>query len=462
VVGPGVAALLAMACGSDSLGEPGPEPPDRTAAVVELNEGVGLVVPEGGQHALTARAYDSNSRELTGITFGWNTLDPGIASINASGIAHGLTPGSARIVVTAGTAADTGSLTVAVTWNAVTTAQWSVFSCARLADNRAFCWGANEVGQLGDGTTSNRTVPTAVAGDLRFVQLTAGGVHVCGLTDTGAAYCWGLNGEGQLGDGTRENRLVPTPVSSPTPFVALDAGHNFTCGLTAAGRPFCWGANDIRQLGLPSTGTGDRRLTPTEVTGSPDLARLSLGILHACGITAAGAGWCWGWNEYDQLGNGHGTASEGPTAVQGGFLFDEMSSGYIATCGGSAAGAVYCWGGQYGGRLAGNPSAIPTPIAGGVSLHGLSSGASHWCGIGDTQSYCWGSNGSGQLGNGTTTASATPVAVNSQTALAQIAPAKDHTCAVSVERVLYCWGVGIAIGNGLTLPQPSPTLVRNP
>jgi len=140
----------------------------------------------------------------------------------------------------------------------------SAFTCGLTATGVAWCWGANESGQLGDGSTTNRANPTQVQGGFVFVALTAGPdrAHTCGRVSSGVTYCWGLNDHGQLGDGTTINRSVPVPVQGGLAFTALAAGWAQTCGLTRTGATYCWGSNSNGQLG---DGTTTQRLLPVAV-----------------------------------------------------------------------------------------------------------------------------------------------------------------------------------------------------
>jgi hypothetical protein len=147
-------------------------------------------------------------------------------------------------------------------------------SCALTEAGDAYCWGLNHVGQLGDGSTTNRGIPTPVSGGLTFATLTAGTAHVCGLTVGAAAYCWGYNGFGELGDGSTDQRETPTPVDGGLRFASLAAGHFHTCGLTTAGASYCWGWNIAGALG---DGTMTDRAVPTPVSGAVSFASLAQG-----------------------------------------------------------------------------------------------------------------------------------------------------------------------------------------
>ena len=145
-------------------------------------------------------------------------------------------------------------------------AGWA-WTCGVSTTGTAYCWGGSAYGALGDGTTSNRLVPTPVAGGLTFASVSAGDGHTCGVTLSGAAYCWGYNAYGQLGDGTTTGRVVPTLVAGGHAFAAVSAGpivpfFGHTCGVTTSGAVYCWGDNFAGELG---DGTTTQRLVPTLV-----------------------------------------------------------------------------------------------------------------------------------------------------------------------------------------------------
>src|SRR5450759_2505295 len=124
-------------------------------------------------------------------------------------------------------------------------------------------WGYNSNGQLGDGTATQRNVPTAVSGGLTFASIVAGTFHTCGLTSAGAAYCWGYNAFGNLGDNTTTDRSTPVVVQQGgVSFTSITAGGYHTCGLTSAGAAYCWGYNAFGNLGDNTT---TQRSTPVVV-----------------------------------------------------------------------------------------------------------------------------------------------------------------------------------------------------
>ena len=289
-------------------------------------------------------------------------------------------------------------------------------TCGLTPTGAAYCWGFNSGGQLGDGTTTDRFSPTPVAGGVTFAALSAGnngaGGHTCGVTTSGAAYCWGHNGNGQLGDGTTTDRLVPTPVAGGVTFAALSAGGQHTCGVTPSGAAYCWGFNGAGGLG---DGTTTQRLVPTLVAGGVTFAALSAGEAHTCGVTQTSAAYCWGFNASGELGDGTTTSRLVPTPVGAGLSFVALSAGFGYTCGVTTTGTPLCWGFNGRGELGDGTTTerhIPTLVAGGLSFAAASAGTGHTCGV--TTSgvvYCWGLNGNGQVGDGTTTNRLVPTAV---------------------------------------------------
>jgi len=294
-----------------------------------------------------------------------------------------------------------------------------VHTCGVSTSRAAYCWGDNVFGQLGDGTTSSpwyRPSPAPVAGGLRFAAVTAGSFHTCGVTTSGAAYCWGDNQNGQLGDGTTDRRAMPAPVVGGFRFSTISAGHGHTCGVIVGGAAVCWGDNSSGQLG--GTLVVDHntyRPFPGRVGGVHGFATVSAGNVHTCGVTTHGAAYCWGYNVWGQLGDGTTTQRSLPVRVVGGLRFAIVDAGSYFSCGVTTSGAAYCWGENLDGELGDGTTtswSTPVPVTGVLSFAAVGAGWYHTCGMTTTAgAYCWGYNGHSQLGEGTTTTSLTPVPV---------------------------------------------------
>jgi alpha-tubulin suppressor-like RCC1 family protein len=223
-------------------------------------------------------------------------------------------------------------------------------TCATTTSNVAYCWGNNTWGQLGDGTTTRRTSPVQVTGGRSYRLVTAGGHHTCGVVPvTNAAYCWGWNGWGQLGDNSTTDRSVPVAVAGGRTFGGVSAGGYHSCGTGLSGSAYCWGRNSSGQLG---DGTTSVRLAPALVTGSGSFLDVEAGDQHNCAGTTNNLAYCWGENFAGQLGDGTTTDRWTPTRVLGALTFRTPAAGSLHSCVATAAGAgAYCWGENWAGQV---------------------------------------------------------------------------------------------------------------
>lgn len=179
----------------------------------------------------------------------------------------------------------------------------SFHTCALMRSGSVKCWGVNEHGELGDGTKTNRLTPVAVKGLRNVVAIASPSSysHTCALTEGGGAFCWGMNTHGQLGDGTTTDRTKPVPVQGLSRNVkAIAPGGLHTCALLSSGAVRCWGYNLYGQLG---DGSQDDRNVPGSVPGI-DAVALAGGGFHTCALAKNGRAWCWGYNVGGQLGDG--------------------------------------------------------------------------------------------------------------------------------------------------------------
>ncbi|MBI1801247.1 MAG: RCC1 repeat-containing protein, partial [Chloroflexi bacterium] len=357
---------------------------------------------------------------------------------------------------------------------AMAVATGNYHSCALTTGGGVKCWGWNAYGQLGDGTTTNRTIAVDVVGLTSGVSaIAAGGYHTCALTTTSDVKCWGYNSTGQLGDGTTTDRYTPVDVVGLTSGVAsISAGYGHTCALTTGGGVKCWGWNDSGQLG---DGTTTDRLTPVDVTGlTSGVTAIAAGYYHTCALTKGGGLKCWGLDFHGQFGDGTNLTTDPlsqltPVDVIG------LTSGVSAIVAGSAhtcaltkSGGLKCWGWNAFGQL-GDGTGITRATA--VDVVGLTSGVTaiaagelHTCAATTGGGLkCWGANGNGQLGDGTTIQRNTPVDVSGLTSgvnaiVAGGAYPGGHTCALTTTNGVKCWGLNNygQVGDGTTIDRLTP------
>jgi alpha-tubulin suppressor-like RCC1 family protein len=298
-----------------------------------------LLIPSGSKVWAQASAgtYTSCGRTTAGVAYCWGDNNYG--------------------TIGNGTTTSTPNAT-AVTSSGQVWAQLvggSYFNCGRTIANVAWCWGDDSYGELGDGgLASEHDSPIMVSGGLQFTQLTTSGADgdgytACGLAPDGSAYCWGYNGYGEFGDGTTTDKYVPTAVAGGHHFAAIAAGPYHTCGVLLGGAgTMCWGYNGYGELG---DGTTTDQLTPVMVHTALTFVEVTAGYETSCGLTAAGAAYCWGSGDYGEIGNGAYNDSNDPMPVAGGHVFAHLASGYQFTCAPTTGGLVYCWGDNLYGQL---------------------------------------------------------------------------------------------------------------
>jgi len=325
-------------------------------------------------------------------------------------------------------------------------------TCALTNSGVLKCWGDNQYGQLGvdQPTLSASSTPLDVANlSSAPTAATAGANHTCALVDTGDLACWGLNDSGQLGDGTTTNQYAPTAVTGLDDLVmAVDAGSQHTCANTSGG-VYCWGSNADGQLGVGSS-TPASSSTPLEVTGLPAAASaISLGGYHTCAITTEGAGYCWGRNTDGQLGNGSTIGSLAPAAVtleSADLPLGSIDAGLAHTCAVTASEELLCWGRNADGQLGSGSttgSSLPVSVVGFDSgAYTVSAGSAHTCAINTGgELSCFGNNASGQLGNNSTSMSLAPVNVQAGTgSVISISTGANHTCSLTAAGGVTCLG----------------------
>ena len=478
-VGLGCALLLMAGCTDEDT--TGPSTPTHLDFVVEPTS-VGVGSPVAPSIAVAVRDDDGETVwtwtepvSLTLMSDGGGALLQGtttVTPVGGTGVFDDLLvaePGSGyQLVATSGALDQAVSRPFGVhdVFHSASVAVGSYHTCALTDEGVAYCWGRNFRGQLGDGTLTDRPLPTPVATELNFSSLTAGSSHTCGLTAEGLAHCWGANWDGGLGAPTVEDcasegsspfpcSTSPIQVSGGVAWEQLSAGYSHSCGLTAAGEMYCWGYNGYGQVG---DGTEIARAAPTPVSGGYRFAQVSTGYLHSCALTTDGQAYCWGSNIYGEVGDSTHTRRIEPTAVYGDLRFISISAGGASchghSCGITAEGTTYCWGRNYQRSI--NPIFhvllyAPMPLVDDPGLERVVIGGNVVCGIrSDGALYCWGTGYYGQVGNGNTEATESPAAIRPDLRFTSVSSGRLHTCGATVDGPTYCWGGNTygQLGNG--------------
>lgn len=421
-------------------------------------------------------------------------------------------------------------------------------ACSVTRDARIFCWGSNSYGQLGNGSLVDSLEPqwvdvSSMIGSNKFVNATASNYgHSCGVTSDGDLYCWGSNSSGSVGDGTDTDRTVPTMVDkSNVPssefFVRVDSANEANCALSNKGQAYCFGANWFMNLG---DGTYDDSNIPLKVSmgnlavgsyfTSVSLSeRMSCGRLNThgiacwgegdnyvsfkdlpeykpvelpkvsgqawsqvamgrdsylCALTNDGTGYCWGrgpFNMSDSGANFFSTPTPIPTSTMSGSTkFSYISTGNRVICGVSTDGILYCWG---SGVLIGQGDPLittvdkPTPVVtndmvGETTFTQVSIGDSVACGVAtDGKGYCWGGGsdstskliGNTVLGNGLPSQvrfAPYPIKdtnITGAKTFSKILVSTYHACGLMTDSKVYCWGskkYGSSHSSGAVSSQP--------
>ena len=224
-----------------------------------------------------------------------------------------------------------------ITTSVTALAAGTYHSCALVSSGTVKCWGLNEHGQLGDGTTALSLTAVAVSGISTATALTAGNEDTCAMLSGGTVKCWGLNGSGELGNGTTSDSSTPVAVSGISTATAVSAGGYHTCALLAGGTVKCWGFNAYGQLG---NGTTTGSSTPVAVSGISTAIAISAGEVHSCALLSGGTVECWGNNGNGELGNGTTTDSSTPVTVSGISTATALTAGAYYTCAVLSGGTV--------------------------------------------------------------------------------------------------------------------------
>ncbi len=322
------------------------------------------------------------------------------------------------------------------------------------ADGAILSWGQNGAGQLGDGTTTPRLTPGAVQlpSLVKAISIAAGGDHSLALSATGTVWSWGANDQGQVGDGTTTPRATPQLVTIPgVRIVAIAASPSHSMALDASGEVWSWGWGVAQ---------------PTKVAGLQDVVAVADGVYHRLALTHDGAVYAWGNNGRGQLGNGaFGGDVSVPTLVAGLSGVSQIAAGEYFSLAlktdGQPQGSVLTWGGNDNGELGIGSTqwGSATPVVALTGVTAIAAGRGHALALAsDGVLWAWGRGESGQIGNGSSLLRRSPVRVTSVVGALAISCGGATSLAIAPDGTVWLWGAG---GSVWPLALSDVTAVEN-
>jgi alpha-tubulin suppressor-like RCC1 family protein len=389
-----------------------------------------------------------------------------VATVSTTGLITGKSGGNETVTATLGTVVGSTTFTVKAPFSNIATG--GHHTLALKADGSLFGWGNNLHGQVGDGTNTNRLVPTMDGVVKTWAALASGEYHSAGIQATsiqtgGALWTWGYNIAGQIGDGTFVDRTAPVKIGTVTTWVAVAAGKSHTLALKKDGTVWAWGGNAHGQLG---DGTTIDRPQPVQVGLLKDWTTIAAGDSHTLGRRADGSIWAWGANANGQLGIGSAVDALVPTQI-GTDKWLSVAAGSGHTLAIRSDGALFAWGayasGQLGADSAGADALSPVQVGSDTNWARISAGGLHTLAVKSNGTlWAWGANAMGQLGNGDATLQlmAAPQQIGTATSWLAISAGLAHSLGLQADGTLWSWGSNLdgQLGNGtLVSPVLTPT-----
>jgi len=432
----------------------------------------------------TLAAISENGTQLSASSLTWSSSAPNVASVDARGRVTALSMGQTSIAATSPSASAHVTITVAAQFAQISAGEYH--TCGITGRREVYCWGTSFDGELGsaplvlcEGAGYCSTRP-ALATQMRFSSIVAGGKLTCGVDASGAAYCWGNNVYGQLGDGTMTPNSSPQLVAGGHHFAQLIAGLFHVCGITTEQDAYCWGSDDAGQLGTGdvseescATFTVDPcSSSPRLVAGAHKWKRLAANEETTCGVDTTGLAYCWGFasGSTDTLPCAF---SQGcvhtPIQVEGIGELQDISMGVVDQCAQAGDGTIKCWGRNLWGSFGNgtnDSSATPVPAARGLAYATFVMSEMGACALDSSgHAQCWGGDDSGEAGNGLYEAeqsSPGPLRGGYYYVTLSAGSNSEHVCGLAKTGRALCWGNGGwgQLGNGSLGASNAPQLVQ--
>jgi len=467
-------------------------------------------IERGGTAKYKAIVADKDGQELN-LPVAWSTGDTTIATVADDGTVTGIAAGDTDLFAKSGGVTGSRSITVAIlldhieidpTWATIPMPGATQAFKASAYDSKnvlvpgvSFTWTSTNplVASFADANQGTATAigkglaviqaatadraawatlqvgPSVIskAAPFALVQIASFTSHSCGIDGSGKAYCWGTNEAAELGDPNLlppdQNRPSPGLVTTAPALASITVGGGFTCGVTPAKSAYCWGDQGSGKLGNGET-KGAAVATPTPVLGNHLFTALRGGDSHICGIDDGGHVLCWGGNNDGEIGDGTYDDRSSPTPVMLTGSFTQVVAGLWHSCALRSDGKAFCWGandlGQLGsGDAVPGGSAMPLEVVGNHSFKSIASSSSHTCGItAQGAVWCWGRNDSQQISTDPNQTITTPVAIDAPNTYSQVAAGAFHTCLRTATGAVRCFGNDDygQLGNGTLKSATSP------
>ncbi|WP_083996798.1 T9SS type A sorting domain-containing protein [Chryseobacterium sp. BLS98] len=344
-------------------------------------------------------------------------------------------------------------------WNVV--AGGSTYAIAVKSDGTTWSWGKNEFGQLGDGTTINRTAPVQVEIS-NIWKMSAGDQHVAAIKTDGTLWVWGRNNFGQLGTGNTIDKIIPVKIGMATDWVSVAVGSYFTIAVKANGTLWAWGRNTYGQFG---NGTTYDKNVPTQIGTLTNWKTVTAGDNHALALKTDGTIWAWGENYSGQLGIGSTTNKTTPVQILTGTTWKSIAAKGSHSLAIKTDGTLYGWGSNIHSQLGiegTSGSSLGTGLGSSASPYPVGT-ATNWKLV-ETSSFssaaikndgtlwAWGANGNGTLGDGTVVRRRNPVQIGTSGDRKSVSLSDYNTYTIANDGILSVtgWNSEGQLGNGTT------------